>query len=136
MACRHITCKLWNYNFPGERVDNILLKNAVAIGLIFQKSCKLLIIKWILKKLLFTLLHNVYLRNNIKTIGNTELIFQDQRGTLNNAMRLIIAQSDFQGHYQWLEKRQFVSEGEGAFWGEGLGSNIKHQGFSVRQRLM
>lgn len=51
-------------------------------------------------------------------------------------MRLIIAQSDFQGHNQWLEKRQFVLGGEGAFWGEGLGSTIKHQGFSVRQRLM
>lgn len=51
-------------------------------------------------------------------------------------MRLIIAQSDFQGHYQWLEKGQFVSEGEGAFWGKGLGSNIKHRGFFVRQRLV
>lgn len=88
-----------------------------------------------MKKLFITLLRNVYLRNNIKTIGNIELIFQDQRGILNNAMRLIIAQSDFQGHYQWLEKRQFVLEGEGAFWGEGLGSNIKHP-FFVRQRLM
>lgn len=74
-------------------------------------------------------MRNVYLRNNIKTIGNIELIFQDQRGILNNAMQLIIAQSDFQRHYQWLEKRQFVLEGEGTFWGEGWGSNIKHRFF-------